>query len=82
MSDKPDRVIRASEVSAYTYCARAWWLGNERGLPPSNVGQLKKGRATHERHGQTVVMAAGLVRLAYLILGLALASGALWWLTH
>lgn len=78
MSNKQNHVISASQVGAYTYCAQAWWLGSVRRLRPSNVGQLKQGTITHERHGQSVVIAAGLVRLAYLILGLAIASSALW----
>lgn len=82
MTSRPNRVIRASEVGAYTYCARAWWLNSECQVQPGDLEPLQRGAAAHERHGQTVAVAAGLTRLAYLVLGLALASGALWWLSH
>ncbi len=82
MRGQPERVIRASEVSAYVYCAQAWWLSSECQLRPSNAARLEQGSLAHQRHGQRVVVAAALIRLAYLVLGLALLSGAFWLLTR
>jgi hypothetical protein len=54
-------VIRASEIGQYTYCARAWWLGNVMGVPSSNVREMAQGEAVHRRHGQAVWF-AGVLR--------------------
>ena len=48
------RVIRASEVGAYLYCAHAWWLGPVKGRHPDNNQPLQAGWTTHERHGRQV----------------------------
>lgn len=72
------RVIRASELGTYAYCARAWWLGAIEGVRPKDVRRLQAGRAVHERHGQRVILSAGLVRLAYLLLMLAGLVGVGW----
>ncbi len=53
-------VIRASEIGQYTYCARAWWLGNVMGLPSSNVREMAQGEAVHRQHGQAVWFAGAL----------------------
>lgn len=72
-----DRVIRASELGQYLYCAKAWWLGSVEGVPSSNVRELDAGTAAHEQHGQTVKLSvwlgrAGLVCLVFGILLLIL----------
>ena len=73
-----DRVIRASEVGAYAYCAHAWWLGGVEGVRPQNRSHLRAGRAVHERHGRQVLLGAVLTRLAYLLLLLAGLAGVGW----
>jgi hypothetical protein len=74
------RVIRASEVGAYAYCARAWWLGSVKGLQPDDVGRLHVGRVTHEKHGQHVFLSTALTRLSYLLLVLAALAGLGWFI--
>jgi hypothetical protein len=61
------RVIRASELGQYKYCARAWWLGSIRGVPSTNTRQLAQGEAVHQQHGRTV-WAAGMLRWVALAL--------------
>jgi hypothetical protein len=75
---KGARVIRASELGSYVYCAHAWWLGAVEDVRPENLPQLDAGRATHERHGQRVVLSIALRRLAYLLLILAGLVGVGW----
>ena len=72
------RIIRASEVGNFSYCARAWWLGSVQGKRPDDVRRLQAGQAAHERHGRYVLFSAILMRLAYLLLLLAGMTGAAW----
>ena len=69
-----DRIIRASELSQYAYCAKAWWLGAVEGVRPANVHELEAGSLMHARHGRTVQIAAWAQRVA---IGLLLAGVAL-----
>ena len=48
------RVVRASEISEYVYCRRAWWLNRTAGKQPRNTEQLEAGTSYHEKHGTNV----------------------------
>jgi hypothetical protein len=76
--DEYSRVIRASEVGAYSYCAHAWWLRSLKGEQPDDVGSLQAGRVAHERHGRHVMLGTVLTRLSYLLLLLAGVAGLGW----
>jgi hypothetical protein len=65
-----DRIIRASEVGQYDFCAKAWWLGSIEGVSPSNIRQLQAGTAAHEEHGRQVKRASQLQTAALLLVGL------------
>jgi CRISPR/Cas system-associated exonuclease Cas4 (RecB family) len=56
------RTIRASEISAYLYCRRAWWYGQE-GYESENHAELAGGHDLHQAHSRKVV-ASGFQRLA------------------
>jgi len=75
MKGKEDRVIRASEVGLYVYCARAWWLGQVEGYRPVNQAALEAGEAAHQAHGRAVAGYHRLRRAGYALLGLALLVG-------
>jgi len=77
MADNPRRVIRASEVGQYTYCARAWWLGQIQGLESANVREMAHGEQAHAAHGGLVAGYHRTRRLAYVLLLLAGLIGAL-----
>jgi CRISPR/Cas system-associated exonuclease Cas4 (RecB family) len=65
------RTVRASEISAYLYCRRAWWYGRQ-GYESENQAALGAGRSLHAAHGRQVLV-SGLQRLmAYLLLIAAL----------
>ena len=84
MSDTPsegDRIIRASEIGRYAYCARAWWLGSVRGLPSDHQREMALGEDVHLRHGQGVRASVALSRLAYGVLLLAVVVGAVWFVS-
>jgi CRISPR/Cas system-associated exonuclease Cas4 (RecB family) len=65
-----DRIIRASEIGQYDFCAKAWWLGSIEGVPPSNIQQLQAGTAAHEEHGRQVRRASQLQVVAFTLMGL------------
>jgi hypothetical protein len=70
-----DRIIRASEIGQYVFCAKAWWLGAIEGVEPSNARELEAGTWAHARHGRTVAV-TGLAQragLGLLLIGLVLA---------
>ncbi|MBL7065114.1 MAG: hypothetical protein ISS49_13030 [Anaerolineae bacterium] len=71
MSEGSDRVIRASEIGRYVYCARAWWLGSVQGLPSTHTREMAAGKAAHVRHGRGIKQSLWLRRLAYGVLLLA-----------
>lgn len=61
------RIIRASELGQYAYCARAWWLQRIAGIAPTNTQDLAAGTAAHQQHGRAVWL-AGALRWAALAL--------------
>lgn len=66
------RVIRASELGQYRYCARAWWLGQVLGYRSTNVEAMQRGSEQHRAHGRSVVRYH---RLRWLALALLLFAG-------
>lgn len=69
------RIIRASEIGTYLYCARAWGYHNQ-GFESQNKTELTEGSAFHQSHGRQVLL-AGFLRLAGWVLllgGLILAA--------
>ncbi len=73
-----NRVIRASEIGRYAYCAHAWWLGSVQGVPSSHRVEMAAGEASHRRHGRGVSASLWLSRLAYTTLFVAAVVGVLW----
>jgi len=78
MADPRERIIRASEIGQYVFCAQAWWLGSVEGHPPANQQELAAGEMAHSRHGWRVRTALVLRRLAYGVLVLAGMVGLVW----
>jgi hypothetical protein len=72
-----DRIIRASEIGQYEYCARAWWLGRVLGYRSHNVEEMTAGAEQHANHGQQVVSYHHWRRLAYFLMSLATVVGLL-----
>jgi len=67
------KTIRASEVSSYLYCQRAWWYRRQ-GFASGNQAELAEGQEIHARHGRQVFASSCLSMLAYalLLVGVAL----------
>lgn len=65
--------VRASGMSEYTFCARAWWLRRE-GVKPTLGGERRAaGKDWHEQHGRGVERARRLRLVASLCAFAALA---------
>jgi len=63
-------VIRASEIGAYVYCRRAWWLRRVAGFEPEDSGQrFAAGIAAHVRHGERLRRARWQRKFAFFLLG-------------
>lgn len=60
-----DQWLRASEISEYVYCRRAWWLRRTEGYQATNIKAMQAGTKYHQRHTKIVQHAAWSRRLAY-----------------
>lgn len=60
-----DKWIRASEISDYIYCRRAFWLRRVGGYASQNVREMAAGTGYHQEHGRIVQRATLTQRLAY-----------------
>lgn len=65
------RTIRASEISSYLYCRRAWWYAQQ-GEQPQNLAELSAGSDLHQKHGRSVLFGGLLQIAAYLLLLMAI----------
>jgi hypothetical protein len=66
-------IIRASEIGAYVYCRRAWWLKRTAGFEPAGKEEIfARGIAAHARHGRLVRRARWQRRAALVLLGLGI----------
>jgi len=69
--------VRASGMSEYTFCARAWWLRRE-GVEPTRGGESRAaGKVWHEQHGRGVERARTLRLASALCIYAALAVAVL-----
>lgn len=66
------RVIRASEIGAYVYCHRAWWLRTVGGIEPADRARFDRGIEAHHRHGTRVRLARVLLFVAAALIVVAL----------
>jgi len=67
------RTIRASEISSFIFCQRAWWYQRQ-GVQPINRAELAGGTAFHQEQVRVVRSALVLRVLAWVLLVAALAS--------
>ena len=69
---KDRSLVRASDIGAWTFCNRAWWLSVVKDAEHANPDVLTRGTASHESHGRSVVRAARLRRLGFALVLLGL----------
>ena len=56
--------IRASEISTYIYCKRAWFY-QKKGYQPENPEELAAGTKIHQDHTRSVMFSGCLRVIAY-----------------
>jgi hypothetical protein len=65
------RTIRASEISSFLFCKRAWWY-QQKGIESNNIDDMVEGNQLHQRHGRAVLSSSLTRVLAYGLLLIAL----------
>jgi hypothetical protein len=75
--------VSPSEIAAYAYCGRAYWLERVRRVEGDvgREGRLDAGTRAHRAHNVRVVVARALYRIA-LIAAAVTAGLILWWLAR
>lgn len=59
-------IIRASDISRYVFCRRAWWYDRQ-GIASANVDAMRRGQRIHLHHGVLVRAVQVLAILAALL---------------
>jgi hypothetical protein len=69
-----DDWVSASEIGAYAYCARAYWLERIHAIDQAQIdgSRFDAGIAHHGAHGRRVTLQRWLLRLAVLLLAAAI----------
>lgn len=80
---KDRSLVRASDIGAWAYCRRAWYLAQVRGVRHARPETLQRGTAAHTEHGQQVRRAGTMQRIGlWLVVAgvvlIVLLAAALW----
>ena len=75
-------MVRASDIGAWTFCRRAWWLANVKKVSPTNTAALAHGDKSHLVHGKLVERSFRLRRAGTILvfLGVLFLALLLFWL--
>jgi hypothetical protein len=60
---KDRSLVRASDIGAWAFCRRAWYLAQVRGVAHSRPEVLRRGTEAHSEHGRQVRRASRLQRM-------------------
>jgi hypothetical protein len=73
---KDRSLVRASDIGAWAFCNRAWWLAKVQKATHENPAALSRGDKAHAAHGQAVTQANRLQRVGLFLVaaGLILAG--------
>lgn len=74
---KDRSLVRASDIGAWTFCNRAWWLANVRHAEHERPAQLTAGDRAHASHGLRLAQASTLQRIGLVLLAAGLMLGVL-----
>ncbi len=83
MMAKDRSLVRASDIGAWAYCRRAWYLAQVRGVAHARPEVLQRGTQAHTQHGRQVRRAgkmrrAGLWLVVFGVLLVILSVVAAW----
>lgn len=73
------KIVRASEISTYQFCHRAWWY-QQQGYEPDNQADMAVGTEIHEKHGRVVLASNCIQIVAYGLLLLAILMATIWFI--
>jgi hypothetical protein len=79
LMSKDRSLVRASDIGAWTFCNRAWWLAHVQKAEHEDPTVLVEGNRAHAVHGRSLLQAAWLRHLgvAFFVGGFLLAAAAL-----
>ena len=60
--------VRASEISEFVFCQRAWWFKRVKGKASRSIRRFEEGTRFHKGHNARVRMAVLMRKLVYVIL--------------
>ena len=60
--------VRASDIGAWSFCNRAWWLARVQNAPHERPQQLEWGDQSHADHGRLMSRAQRLRRIGITLL--------------
>ena len=69
---KDRSLVRASDIGAWTFCNRAWWLANVQEAQHENPAQLDAGDRVHRAHGRALVQSTRLQRIGGWLLAIGM----------
>jgi hypothetical protein len=85
---KDRSLVRASDIGAWAYCRRAWYLAHVRGVAHARPEVLQRGTEAHSQHGQQVRHAGIMQRIGLwliiagvLLIALLLLAALMGWFT-
>lgn len=70
---KDRSLVRASDIGAWAYCRRAWYLAHVRGVAHARPELLQRGTQAHTAHGRQVRRAGQMQRIGIWLVIFALA---------
>jgi hypothetical protein len=65
-------LVRASDIGAWAFCRRAWWLAQVKGVAHQRPEVLAQGTAAHAAHGRRVRRAGLAQRVGLTLVGAGL----------
>lgn len=80
---KDRSLVRASDIGAWAFCRRAWWLAEVKKVAHADPAILAQGEQAHLHHGRQVLQAQRLQQVGgwLLVAGCLMAmAAALWFL--
>ncbi len=82
---KDRSLVRASDIGAWAFCNRAWWLAQVQHAEHENPAALSRGDEAHAAHGLAVTQAGQMQKIGLWLLvggvGLAALLILVWLLT-